>query len=106
MTKSELIEAVAAKANLTKDKASLVVNTIFEAMVDAMRNGERIEIRNFGNFIIKHYKPYKGRNPKTGELVDVPAKLMPFFKVGLELRNRVNDSAASFPIDDDDDDDA
>ncbi len=90
MTKSELIEVVASRANLTKDKASIVVNTVFDSMVDAMRRGERIEIRNFGNFVVKDYKAYTGRNPKTGELVHVPPKKMPFFKVGLELRSRVN----------------
>ena len=90
MTKSELIEAVANRANLTKDKASIVVNAIFDGMVAAMQNGERIEIRNFGNFVVKDYKAYTGRNPKTGELVHVPAKKMPFFKVGLELKQRVN----------------
>lgn len=90
MTKSELIEAVAGRANLTKDKATIVVNTIFDGMVVAMRTEDRIEIRNFGNFVVKKYKAYTGRNPKTGELVRVPAKKMPFFKVGLELKKRVN----------------
>jgi integration host factor subunit beta len=90
MTKSELIETVAGRANLTKDKATIVVNTIFDGMVVAMRGGDRIEIRNFGNFVVKKYKQYTGRNPKTGELVHVPAKQMPFFKVGLELKKRVN----------------
>lgn len=93
MTKSELIESVAGRANLTKDKATIVVNTIFDGMVGAMRGGDRIEIRNFGNFVVKNYKAYTGRNPKTGELVKVPAKKMPFFKVGLELKRRVNDDA-------------
>ena len=90
MTKSELIEAVAGRANLTKDKATIVVNTVFDGMVLAMRTADRIEIRNFGNFVVKNYKTYTGRNPKTGELVHVPAKKMPFFKVGLELKKRVN----------------
>lgn len=93
MTKSELIEAVAGRANLTKDKATIVVNTIFDGMVYAMRGGDRIEIRNFGNFVVKNYKHYTGRNPKTGELVSVPSKKMPFFKVGLELKRRVNHEA-------------
>ena len=94
MTKSELIEAVASKTKLTKDKAAIVVNTIFDGMVDAMRRGERIEIRNYGNFVVKRYKAYTGRNPKTGEMVHVPAKRMPFFKVGLELKRRVDDGVA------------
>ena len=90
MTKSDLIEAIAAEAHLTKDKASIVVNAIFDEMVDAMKRGERIEIRNFGNFTVRHYEAYTGRNPKTGEPVQVGSKRMPFFKVGKDLRERVD----------------
>lgn len=90
MTKSDLIEKVAENAQLTKDKAALVVNAIFDRMVDAMKDGERIEIRNFGNFTVRHYDAYTGRNPKTGEPVSVGPKRMPFFKVGLDLKRRVN----------------
>ena len=90
MTKSDLIESIATSAGLTKDKASVVVNAIFDEMVDAMKRGERIEIRNFGNFTVRDYGAYTGRNPKTGEPVQVSAKRMPFFKVGLELKRRVN----------------
>ena len=90
MTKSDLIEAIAQSASLTKDKASIVVNEIFDQMVEAMKDGERIEIRNFGNFTVRNYDAYTGRNPKTGEPVHVAAKRMPFFKVGLELKRRVN----------------
>ena len=90
MTKSDLIEQIANTAGLTKDKASVVVNAIFDEMVDAMKRGERIEIRNFGNFTVRHYEAYTGRNPKTGESVQVDEKRMPFFKVGLELKRRVN----------------
>lgn len=90
MTKSELIEAVMTRANITKKNAELVVNTVFEGMVEAMRKDERIEIRGFGNFTMKKYGAYEGRNPKTGEKVHVPAKRMPFFKVGKDLKERVN----------------
>jgi integration host factor subunit beta len=90
MTKSELIEEIASEAKLTKDKASIVVNLIFDMMIDAMKEGERIEIRNFGNFTVREYGSYTGRNPKTGEPVEVKPKKMPFFKVGLELKERVN----------------
>lgn len=90
MTKSDLIEAVAQKSNLTKDKAGTVVNAIFELMVDSLKKGQRIEIRNFGNFTVRNYPAYTGRNPKTGKPVKVGAKRMPFFKVGLELKNRVD----------------
>ncbi len=94
MTKSDLIEKVAENANLTKDKASMVVNAIFDKMVDAMKEGQRIEIRNFGNFTVRHYESYTGRNPKTGTSVAVGPKRMPFFKVGLDLKKRVNGGAA------------
>jgi len=90
MTKSDLIEAVATKTSLTKDKSATVVNSIFELMVDAMKRGERIEIRNFGNFTVRSYPAYTGRNPKTGDQVKVGPKKMPFFKVGLELKNKVD----------------
>lgn len=90
MTKSQLIEAVAARAGISRDRAALVVNGVFSAMVDALKRERRIEIRNFGNFVVKHYDGYKGRNPRTGEQVDVPPKRLPFFKAGLEVRRRLN----------------
>lgn len=90
MTKSELIEAVANKLKLPKGKAELIVNCVFDSMEAALRAGERIEIRGFGSFEIRHYKPYEGRNPRTGAKVDVKPKRLPFFKVGKELKERVN----------------
>ena len=90
LTKSELIEVVAQEANLTKGRAELVVNTIFDAMVQALGRGEGIEIRGFGSFTVRQYKSYEGRNPRTGDTVHVPPKCLPFFKVGKELRERVN----------------
>jgi len=78
MTKSELIEAVAARTDLPKKRAEELVNTVIEAM------------RGFGSFSIKHYAPYRGRNPKTGEPVDVGPKKSIHFKVGKDLRERVN----------------
>ncbi len=103
MTKSELIERLAEAAKLTKGKAELVVGTIFGAMTEAMVRGEGIEIRGFGSFTVRQYKAYEGRNPRTGGSVHVKPKRLPFFKVGKELRARVNVSTA--PLDDDDDDD-
>ena len=109
MTKSELIDAMAARANLTKARAELVVNCIFDAMTEALERGEGIEIRGFGSFTVRPYKAYSGRNPRTGEPVPVPAKRLPFFKVGKELKELVNGSR-HLPItggdgkDDDDDD--
>lgn len=90
MTKSELIEVVAQEANLTKGRAELVINTIFESMVEALQRGEGIEIRGFGSFTVRQYKAYEGRNPRTGDPVHVAPKRLPFFKVGKDLRLRVN----------------
>ena len=111
MTKSELIEAIAGRANLTKARAEQAVNCVFDAMTDALAKGEGIEIRGFGSFTVRPYKSYNGRNPRTGEQVVVPAKRLPYFKVGKELRELVNASRAHGAIkgdddkDDDDDDD-
>jgi len=90
MNKSELIEQLAAKANVTKKKAELVVNLIFSSMSDALAKGDRIEIRGFGSLVNKKYDAYDGRNPRTGEVIQVPEKSLPFFKVGKELRERVD----------------
>jgi integration host factor subunit beta len=92
MTKSELIEAIAARGELTKARAEMVVNCVFDAMTEALQKGEGIEIRGFGSFTVRPYKPYDGRNPRTGQPVPVPAKRLPFFKVGKELKELVNGS--------------
>jgi integration host factor subunit beta len=93
MTKSELIESVANKLKLPKGKAELIVNCVFDSMEVSLKRGERIEIRGFGSFEIRTYKSYEGRNPRTGTKVDVKPKRLPFFKVGKELKERVNDGA-------------
>ena len=90
MNKSQLIEALAKAENLTLKRAEMVVNTLFENMSEALVHNERIEIRGFGSFKVKFYDGYKGRNPKTGELIEVGGKKLPFFKVGKELRERVD----------------
>lgn len=92
MTKSELVEAIAARANLPKSRAELVVNCVFDSMIEAMQTGDGVEIRGFGSFTVRPYEPYAGRNPRTGETVKVPAKRLPFFKVGKELKELVNSS--------------
>src|SRR5436190_16180669 len=104
MTKSELIDALAARSELTKARAELVVNCVFDAMTEALQRGEGIEIRGFGSFTVRPYKPYSGRNPRTGEPVEVPAKRLPFFKVGKELKELVNNSRHLAITGDDDDD--
>ncbi len=91
MNKSDLIEALAAKLpNLAGRDVEVIVNTIFDSMTDSLRRGERIEIRGFGSFEVRIRKPRIGRNPKTGNAVEVGERMVPFFKVGKELRERVN----------------
>ncbi len=97
MTKGQLIEHIAEQDGFNLRKAEIVVNTIFDAMADALKQGERVEIRGFGSFEVRHYNAYRGRNPKTGEEVFVRAKKAPFFKTGKELRERVNDGTDSDP---------
>ena len=90
MNKSQLIEALAKAEDLTLKKAEEVVTTVFGDMEDALIRGERVEIRGFGSFKIKHYEGYEGRNPKTGEIIHVAEKKLPFFKVGKDLKERVD----------------
>jgi len=90
MNKSQLIEALAKAEDLTLKKAEEVVTTVFGDMEDALIRGERVEIRGFGSFKIKHYEGYEGRNPKTGEIILVAEKKLPFFKVGKDLKERVD----------------
>lgn len=90
MTKAELVEEVAAMTELTKKHAEVIVNTVFESIVDSLRAGEKIELRGFGSFRIRQRGPRIGRNPKTGAQVDVPAKRIPYFKPGKELKEMLN----------------
>ncbi len=90
MNKSDLIEAVAQQTKLSVKEASAIVHTILETMTDSLAKGDGIEIRGFGSFIVKKYKSYQGRNPKTGEVLKVSPKKLPFFKVGKNLREKIN----------------
>jgi len=91
MTKSELIEALAARQNhLAFNDVELSVKSVMEQMSHALANGERIEIRGFGSFSLHYRPPRMGRNPKTGSAVALPGKHVPHFKPGKELRERVN----------------
>src|SRR5437867_2879420 len=90
MTKAELIEEVAKVASLTKKETELIVNTVFDNITDALGKGDKVELRGFGSFRIRHRNSRKGRNPKTGDSVSVPEKRVPFFKVGKRLRELVN----------------
>jgi integration host factor subunit beta len=111
VTKSELIERISEKLKLPNGKAEQIVNCVFDSMVKALQEGEGIEIRGFGSFTVREYKAYEGRNPRTGETVHVAPKKLPFFKVGKDLRERVNsaflggNAVSSSDSDDDDDDD-
>ncbi len=95
MTKSELIKQVAQGANLTKERAELVVSTVFDSMTEALQQGDSIEIRGFGSFTVRQYGSYEGRNPSTGDPVYVAPKKLPFFKVGKDLRDRINGARVS-----------
>ena len=90
MTKSDLVEAFAEKEKLTEKKAQDCVNLIFDGFTDALKKGDGIEIRGFGSFTVREYGAYTGRNPKTGAQKEVKAKKLPFFKVGKELKLKVN----------------
>ena len=91
MTKSQLITRLAEEIDdITHKEAEVIVNTIFGSMREALIKGERIEIRGFGSIKVKRYKPYKGRNPRTGKLVNVPKKRLPVFKTSDQLKKRVN----------------
>ena len=94
MNKSELIERLSEKSGLSVMQAEEVVNLIYRKMRDTMVNGGRIEIRGFGSFVVKEYQAYQGRNPKTGDKISVPPKKLPFFKVGKELKERIDNVEA------------
>ncbi len=97
VTKSELIERISEKLKLPNGKAEQIVNTVFDSMVASLQRGEGIEIRGFGSFTVRHYKSYEGRNPRTGEPVHVDPKRLPFFKVGKDLRERINRATEDEP---------
>ena len=90
MNKSTLIETLRKETNLTKVQAEHVVYLFFDQMSNALAAGDRVEIRRFCNFQVRSYKGYAGRNPKTGEPIEVPVKKLPFFKCGKELKERVD----------------
>ncbi len=90
MNRTGLIRKVSEKENIPIEAATTVVCTLFDSMKESLEKGERIEIRGFGSFAVRHYGADKGRNPKTGQIVEVPPKRLPFFKVGKELKGMVN----------------
>ena len=90
MTKADLVEKVANEADLTKKDAEQLVEIIFDSITDSLNKGEKIELRGFGSFRVRQRNSRKGRNPKTGDTVQIPAKRVPFFKAGKELREMVD----------------
>jgi integration host factor subunit beta len=93
MNKSELIESLAEEMDLPVRETMSITNTIIDSMSEALANGDSIEIRGFGSFVVKEYASYTGRNPKSGEKIKVAPKKLPFFKVGKDLRERVDAEA-------------
>jgi integration host factor subunit beta len=90
MNKTDLVKRVSEKNNIGLKAAKMIVESFFDGMTETLNRGERIEIRGFGSFSVRHYGAYKGRHPKTGKIVDVLPKKLPFFKVGKELKETVN----------------
>src|SRR5882762_3550320 len=95
MTKAELVEEVARAAELNKRDAEVIVETVFDSIIGALHKGEKVELRGFGSFRTRERGPRRGRNPKTGEPVDVPAKRVPYFKPGKELKEYFTESPAA-----------
>ena len=90
MTKAALVEEVARVADLTKKHSEVIVDTVFRSIIEALHRGEKIELRGFGSFRLRRREPRKGRNPKTGDRVEVPSKRVPYFKPGKELKELIN----------------
>lgn len=90
MTKRELIQRLAERLQISQKEARVIVDTVFEELEEALARGERVEVRGFGSFVVRSHDGYTGRNPRTGETVEVPSKRLPHFKTGKEMRERIN----------------
>ncbi|HOM99276.1 MAG TPA: integration host factor subunit beta [Acidobacteriota bacterium] len=90
MTKAELVDGIATRTDLSRREAEVIVQTILDGIIEALRRGEKVELRGFGSFRVRERSPRQGRNPKTGATVRVPAKKVPYFKPGKELRELIN----------------
>ncbi len=93
MKKSDLVEAISAKTGVAKAQAQTIIEDVFELMADALTKGEKIDLRGFGTFSTRDSAARTGRNPQTGDTIQIPARRVPGFKPGKELRDRVNDAA-------------
>src|SRR5438552_14349367 len=98
MTKAELVEEVARASELNKRDAEVIVETVFDSIISALHRGEKVELRGFGSFRTRERGPRRGRNPKTGAPVDVPAKRVPYFKPGKELKEFFTDGEGQAPV--------
>ena len=98
VTKAELVEEVSRVSDLTKKHSEVIVDTVFKSIIDALHRGEKIELRGFGSFRLRRREPRKGRNPKTGDKVDVPPKKVPYFKPGKELKELINKEAEALAL--------
>src|SRR5882757_1040404 len=97
MTKADLVEEVARVTELTRKDSEVIVDTLFESVIKALRTGDKLEVRGFGSFRVRQRNARVGRNPKTGEKVEVPAKRVPYFKPSKELKDLINDGIAPVP---------
>jgi integration host factor subunit beta len=97
MTKADLVEEVAKVTELTRKDSEVIVDTLFESVIKALRTGDKLEVRGFGSFRVRQRNARVGRNPKTGEKVEVPAKRVPYFKPSKELKDLINDGQAQAP---------
>ena len=95
MTKAELVEDVARAAELTKKDAERLVELVFESIIETLNRGEKIELRGFGSFRVRERGARRGRNPKTGDPVNIPAKRVPYFKPGKELKELINEEGTA-----------
>ena|SRR5687767_10447285 len=98
MTKADLVEEVAKVTELTRKDSEVIVDTLFESVIKALRAGDKLEVRGFGSFRVRQRNARVGRNPKTGEKVEVPAKRVPYFKPSKELKDVINGEEAPAPM--------
>jgi len=98
MTKADLVEEVAKVTELTRKDSEVIVDTLFESVIKALRTGDKLEVRGFGSFRVRQRNARVGRNPKTGDKVEVPAKRVPYFKPSKELKDLINDENGAAPV--------
>ena len=98
MTKADLVEEVSRVTELTRKDSEVIVDTLFDSVIKALKTGDKLEVRGFGSFRVRQRNARVGRNPKTGEKVEVPAKRVPYFKPSKELKDLINDGTSSPPV--------